>query len=324
MQRALTIREFGGTLHTAIICIFIWNRGDAIKTLIVAAIIAALHAPIALVTPVSFAGTVDALDSQAGLHVGMTMDESISSTVEFEPGRDSVRTGPAQPGTFEPKRYSDPALGVAVSIQGVAFTLDEAVAKSFRTGLASDAASDDDDLPAGGDRRDFSFVPRNVVRASLNFHDHMKSIAESRFSSLQLLQVDEWDRRDFRPPEWIAKLRDVVRIEGSAGTQDPVQPDSSTPHAGAADSMSMLKESLRFIMFLQMQIQAIDPLILVLLGIVSFPMALLGYMLAMHHQGAPSPAPQKGRKKRRSRPVTPIRRHRKRTQSVRVNTESQN
>ncbi len=301
-----------------------WNRGrGAIKTLILAAVIAALHAPIAWVAPVSIAGAVDDSDDHAELRAGIALDERVPGVHEFDLSRDSTGAGLVPSGAFDPRHYRNPALGISFAIHGAAFTFDEAVAGSYRIGLASDAASDEDDLPSSADRSDFSAARRNVVRASLNFNDHMKSVADSRFSSPQLMQVDEWNARDFRPPEWMTKLRDAVRANSRELKPDPDPSFPETPHPGAPDAQSLLRESLKFLSSLQAQIEAIDPLFLVLMGVVSLPVSLLGFALIMRYQRAPLRASRRGTPTR-SQPVTRVRRRRKRSRSSRIRTEAQN
>ena len=268
------------------------------------------------------------LDGQVDLRAGMAMDARTSDLHESDLNRDATG-GPAQPATFDPERYNGSALGISFPIHGVAFTVDEAVARSYRTGLTNHAASTEDDLPGAGDSTDSLPAARKVNKASPSIHDHIRSDAESRFLSHQLLQVDEWDLRDFKPPEWVGKLRDAVRLGGfyEISTNSPDSPYGSYAYESKSlqppdptESKSWIKESVFFLWLIQKHVLSIDPVIAAIVGLISFPFALLG--IARLQQGsAPAPAVQIRRVSRR-RTATRTRRHRKQAPPLRVNAKT--
>jgi hypothetical protein len=248
---------------------------------VVATVVVAFHIALLLGTSVSIAATVNEFDGAVGPRAGMMTDERMPALREFEPGQSAVDAGQSRLNTFDP----DSDAGVLFYIQGIAFTVDGTVARSFRTELANDAMPEGQDQPAIGDGN-FSLTEYNVKRAGANFYEHMRSVSEGRFSQPQLLQVNEWDARDFKPPQWVDEARDVVRSD-DASSPEAV---SVTSHRGGVDTETWIKAGMNFVFFVQNQFRRMDPLFIAILALVSVPFALIGIARSTRRGRAPSRA----------------------------------
>ena len=324
-QHALTIRSFGGTLRTATFWIFLLNRGAAIKTLLVVAVIVALHCPVSLTTRVSVAGTVNELGDPADPHGGVTARRPLSGIDEVDATPALTDAVPARSKKSGPERRRDAPADVAFTINGVVFTFDSLVARSFWLDLFTNAGAEEDDLPSSGGGKNLSLPTHRVIKVNAHFNEHVKSISDSKFLSPNSPQLNEWDSLDFRPPEWVMKVREVVRDAA------PFQPESSTSHPGShpgeVDAMTWLRQFVHFFVSIQRQIEEIEPMTLALIGIFILPFALVVIVLKIRKDAAPSRGRQRqARTTETSRPPTRVRvrRRRKRTQSLRVKSEMQN
>ena len=301
------------------------DQGVAIKTWLVVVVIAALHCPVSLTTRVSVAGSVNGLGDPADLHIDVTANGPLSGfdDVDASPVSSDAMSVPSK--MFGPERSRDVAAGVAFTINGVAFTLDPAVARSLQADLFTNAGAEEDDLPLNGGGRSLGQPIQNVIKASANFDEHIKSIADSKLLAGNAPQSNEWDSRDFRPPEWLVKLREVVRDESP---NRPVQPGSTMSHTDAVDTTAWLWQSVNVFMSIQSRLEEIDPITLVVIGMFIFPFALVG--LAWKIRGLVAPSRRMRKRKTAiseiSRPLkrVRVRTRRRRTRSLRVKIEPQN
>jgi hypothetical protein len=277
-----------------------------------ATVVVAFHVPLLLGASVSIAGAVSGFDGPVEPRPGMATDERMPALRESESGGGAIGDGQSHLNTFD----RDADAGISFHIQGVPFIVDGTVARSYRTELANDAVPEGQDQSVIGDGN-FTLTEYNVKRAGANFYEHMKSVSESRFSQRQLLQVDEWNARDFRPPAWVNEVRDMVRSELPAA-----QAPTATSQSGAADTQSWITEGMKTVMYIQTQFRRMDPVFLAILGVVSVPFALIGIARATRRGRRPSRA---GRKRHKVDiapvKVKPVRRRRKRFRLARVTTE---
>lgn len=331
------------------------QQGVLIKTWVLAAIIAAMLCLVASTHRVAIAGTVDERGDPVDLRNGLAGDMPVLSSDEIDDRVESPEIVPGLSRTFGLDRSRDTADGIAVPIQGVFFTFDAVVAKSFSMDLATNAGAEDDDLPLNGTGRNPASSTRRVMKVSANFNEHVKSVAESKFQSPNSSYINDWDLRDFRPPEWVMKLREMARerVPGQPPPSRTGYADGSgysygtgyssgtgyshgtgyaegTGESESADPTSWLMLSANIFLIIQRRIEEMDSMTMVLIALLILPLLLLAVAWKTREYIVPSQGTH--RRSRRtggtSRPPTRVRvrtrRSRKRADSMRVKTGLQN
>ena len=306
--------------------------------------------PVELTTRAGIAGTVNERGDPVNLRNGLAADMHLAV---FEDADDMPVSHEAVPGSsrnFGRERGRDTADGIATAINGVFFTFDSVVAKSFALDRATNAGAEDDDLPLSGTGKNPASPSRKVMKVSANFNDHVKSVTDSKFQSPNSSNVNDWDLRDFRPPEWVMKLREMIRH------RIPQQPSSSTstsyasgnsygsgysygagysdgtgePDAESADNTSLLVMSANVFLIIQRKLEEMDSATIILIGMVTLPLVLMG--VAWKTRDLVMPSRGTHRRSRRShatsRPPTRVRvrvrKSRKSSDPIRAKTRLQN